>query len=550
MTDVLDAIAEKLFAKYGADAALAAAEQRDYGDLTVYQEDPVRFGEEILGEDYTEDVKEMLESVRDNVITIAKSANATGKTHGAARACVWWQLCFPDAQVWSTAAPPEDNLRKLLWGEIGHIREKNPSLFENFVKLNDLHYEVHKKSFLTGAAIPMSGTEAQREAKFSGKHAPYLLFVVDEGDAVPEEVYRGIESCMSGGTVRLLVMFNPRHASGRVYQMERDGLARVVRLSAFSHPNVVTGENVIPGAVDRPTTIRRINQWCRPLVSDEEIDGECFELPGFLAGEVGESQAGVKFPPLKAGYYKIMDPAFSYMVLGEYPSQNINQLISKAWVDKARERWDIYVRHYGELVPNLSGVMGLDPAEYGQDANASLVRYGGFVTRPKVWGGVDILSSADKGVIEYNTNYNVICCNVDANGVGAGVAPQMQRNGCSSWAVKTQERATEKTEMGEFRLLRDQLWWNVREWLRFDPGAMLPPDEELMEELLVPTYEIKKGKIIVMPKDTMRELLKRSPNKADALCLTFAPTKKMSVGMTEAEADDLLAKYGPPRTIH
>ena len=52
---------------------------------------------------------------------------------------------------------------------------------------------------------------------------------------------------------------------------------------------------------------------------------------------------------------------------------------------------------------------------------------------------------------------------------------------------------------------------------------MGPPDEMLTEELLYPTYEVKDGKIKVMPKDTMRELLKRSPDRADALCLTFAP---------------------------
>jgi hypothetical protein len=50
---------------------------------------------------------------------------------------------------------------------------------------------------------------------------------------------------------------------------------------------------------------------------------------------------------------------------------------------------------------------------------------------------------------------------------------------------------------------------------------MLPADEMLIEELACPTYEIRNGKIFVMPKDTMRELLKRSPDRADSLCLTF-----------------------------
>ncbi|MFC1895986.1 hypothetical protein ACFL0Q_04935, partial [Thermodesulfobacteriota bacterium] len=69
--------------------------------------------------------------------------------------------------------------------------------------------------------------------------------------------------------------------------------------------------------------------------------------------------------------------------------------------------------------------------------------------------------------------------------------------------------------------LRDELWWACREWLRTDPGAMLPPDELLLEELRIPTYEVRNGKVTVMRKDTMRDLLKRSPDRADALCLTF-----------------------------
>jgi hypothetical protein len=61
----------------------SASESQDR--FSRYQDDPVAFGVEVLGEAYTDDVKAMMESVRDYPITIAKSANATGKTHGAAR---------------------------------------------------------------------------------------------------------------------------------------------------------------------------------------------------------------------------------------------------------------------------------------------------------------------------------------------------------------------------------------------------------------------------------------------------------------------------------
>lgn len=479
------------------------------------------FGERLLGESYTDDVKSMLESVRDNPVTVAKSANATGKTHGAARVAVWWFKCFPDSQVYTAAAPPESNLKKLLWGEIGGITEKHPDLFKGDSLIN-LHIQRSAQSFLTGVTIPMSGTAAQRQAKFSGKHAPHLLFIIDEGDAVPDEVYQAIESCMSGGHARLLVMFNPRSESGEVYRMERDRRANVVSLSAFNHPNVLTGREEIPGAVTQETTIRRVNEWCRPLAPGEK--GECFELPGFLEGKTARSQSGRVYPPLRPGQYKIIEPAFSYMVLGQYPSQASTALISKEWINRARARWDSYVIEHGEIPPQgTMATMGLDVGEFGSDANVTCFRYGGYVERLVSWSGIDTVATGDRAAEEYRAR-KVMRCNVDATGVGAGVAPQMQRAGCSATPTKVASSPTQSTELGEFGLLRDQIWWSCREWLRTDTGAMLPPDEMLLEELSIPTYEVQSGKVRVMKKETMRELLKRSPDRADALCLTFAPS--------------------------
>ena len=216
-----------------------------------------------------------------------------------------------------------------------------------------------------------------------------------------------------------------------------------------------------------------------------------------------------------------MEPAFSYMVLGQYPSKGSAQLISRAWVIQARQRWDAHVAEHGERPPQYSmAVMGLDVGEYGSDSNAACFRCGGFVERLTTWGGIDTIQTADRAIGLYRER-NALRCNVDATGIGAGVAPYMARQGCSAVPVKVASSPTQKTDMGEFQILRDQLWWACREWLRADPGAMLPPDEYLIEELLVPTYEIKYGKIRVMSKDTMRELLRRSPDRADALCLTF-----------------------------
>jgi hypothetical protein len=486
-----------------------------------YQDDPVGFGEKILGESYTPEVKALMESVRENPVTVAQSANAVGKTHAAARVAVHWFKCYPESQVYTAAAPPENNLKKLLWGEIGSLIEKHPDIFKGDAVTN-LHIARGAKSFLTGVTIPTSGTAAQREAKFSGKHSPHLLFILDEGDAIPDEVYRGIESCMSGGHARLLIMFNPRAEIGEAYRMIRDGRAHVVKLSAFDHPNVVTGKDIIPGAVTRQTTIRRINEWCRPLVEGETPDTTCFRLPAFLEGQTARSQNGQEYPPLRAEWYKIMEPAFSYMVLGEYPTQGSTHLISREWIAQARARWDLYVAERGERPPeHTTAVMGLDVGEFGTDANVAAFRYGGFVERLISWGGVDTIMTGDRAAAEYKSR-NVRTANVDATGVGSGVAPHMKRQGCYAYPVKVASSPTRTTELGEFQIMRDQLWWECREWLRTDPGAMLPPDEMLIEELLTPTYDVQNGRIRIMKKATMRELLKRSPDRADGLCLTFA----------------------------
>ncbi len=501
-----------------------------------YQENPVGFVEEVLKEKPTEDIKRMMNSVRDNVITIARSSNGTGKTWGAARLAAWVYKAFPESQVWTAAAPPEDNLKKLLWGEIGDILNKHKDVFKGDEK-KSLHIQRTPLQFITGVTIPSSGTNAERVAKFSGKHAPVLVFILDEGDAIPDAVYEGIESCMSGGTiVRLLIMFNPRHESGEVWRKERSGLANVVEMSAFRHPNVITGKNLIPGAVTREVTVQRINEWCRPL-NKEELkkyvkgrDNDVFFLPKFLNGVVAaKKKKGESYPPLKPGPYKIENAVFSYMVLGRYPTEGASQLISRTWIDAARTRWDAYVAKFGEVPPKgVSCVMGQDVAEEGVDSNTSCFRWGGFVERFLGWSKIDVIETGDKAAEQYHARHPVKHCAVDATGIGSGVAPHMRRIGCTAYGVKVAERNDKVCEFGEFGLVRDEMMWAVREWLRTDTGAMLPPDDDLIEELMCPTWRTVGKYVKVMSKDGkdgMRDRLKRSPDKFDALALTFAPVK-------------------------
>ena len=489
--------------------------------LTRFAANPGAFGEVILGESYTDDVKRVFESVVRNPVTVAISANAVGKTHAAARIALWWYKTREGAQVYTAAAPPEKNLKTLLWGEISSIARKHSGLFQGDT-IRSLEISRAPQEFICGVTIPTSGTKEAREAKFSGKHAPELLFILDEGDAIPDEVYSGIESCMSGGNARLLIMFNPRGAMGHVRRLVDERRAAVVSLSAFRHPNVVEGRDVIPGAVTREQTVKRVSKWCRPLVDQEPVNEECFELPTFLEGATAMDDNGQMLPPLQAGQYKIVEPAFSYMVLGQYPAVANQQLISPDWIAAARSRFDTWMNARGNTPPEgVPPVAGLDVAEYGADLSMLCFRYGGFVPPLVVAGRMDTDALAD-AVKPMCDDRGAARLNVDGTGVGSGVAPKVTRKGLPSFSVILSAKPTKSCEFGTFQILRDQLLWAIREWLRTDTGAMLPPDQMLIDELRVLTYDVDpKGIIHVTQKDVIKELLKRSPDRLMSLAMTF-----------------------------
>lgn len=496
----------------------------DGSDYSRYQNDPVGFAREQLGVTLTPDVRDMVESVRDNRITVARSATGTGKSHGAAVLAIWFKVCFPKSSVFTVCNPFEN--QRILWGEIGTMVNEHPLLFENY-NITNFHIQDTRrdKDFIRALAMPTTGTDAVKESKFSGKHNVHMLFLGDEADCIPDFALRGVEGCMSGGIiVRLLLLNNPRSQVGEPYRLERDKDAKIIHLSAFAHPNVQTGEQIIPGAVDRETTVQRINEWCRPLHENERESMNTFRLPEFLVGAVARRKGTSEtYPPLKAGAYFIEESAFHYMVLGEYPPQPASQLISREWTSNARARYDAYVSQYGNTPPAQTlAIMGLDVSELGEDSNVAAFRYGGFIPPLVIWAGIDTYTTGKRAVCEYNER-NVLRCNVDATGTGSGVAPHMNMSKCLAIPVKVAESPVSSCDLGEFKILRDELWWRCREWLRTDPGAMLPPDERLLEELHTPTYEVDGGKIRVMQKKVMRELLGRSPDRADALCLTFNP---------------------------
>ena len=209
-------------------------------------------------------------------------------------------------------------------------------------------------------------------------------------------------------------------------------------------------------------------------------------------------------------------------MLGLFPWEADWALIPMAWVQRARQNYDVFMESVlrGEVELPTVPICGLDVAEMGSDANAFLARYDNYVAPLERWEGLEIPATTDRAC-RHARRVGSSIVNVDAIGVGAGVAPTMKRDGVKAEGVKVSWKSTRETEEFKFVSLRDQLWWSVREWLaRSD--VMLPPDDELEADLLAYEYSIGRRGIGVSSKKLVRSrLMGRSSDGGDALMLTF-----------------------------
>jgi hypothetical protein len=217
--------------------------------------------------------------------------------------------------------------------------------------------------------------------------------------------------------------------------------------------------------------------------------------------------------------------AYRVRVLGQFPAVDDDTVIPYEYVHGAQER-DI-------IVPRalLTELWGLDCARFGRDLNV-LVRRTKIDVVPDIqyWGGVNLMETAGKVKQKWDQTQpserpELIL--IDSNGLGAGVADRLIELKLPVMCVNVSESAAFKDRY--FRL-RDQLWFECREWLsRLNVSLPAPsgerncPFERLGADLVTPKYSVmSSGKNKVESKDDMKKRGYDSPNFADALCLTFA----------------------------
>ena len=184
-------------------------------------------------------------------------------------------------------------------------------------------------------------------------------------------------------------------------------------------------------------------------------------------------------------------------------------LISPLLVQQARSTGSI--QGYGPLY------LGVDPAEYGDDATAIVFRRGRQVfglQRYHKRGPMEVAGIVAALIDEYKPH--AVC--VDATGHGIGVTDRLQELGYKIYAVKFGARALDE----RYKDRRSEMWGRMLDWFRDQPVS-IPVDDVMGADLTSLSYSYNSSRQLVLEsKEHARSRGISSPDTADALALTFA----------------------------
>ena len=225
--------------------------------------------------------------------------HSTGKTNCVAAIASHFFDCFAPCVI-SLVAPGKTQVVDQVLKEIKILRSgkglPGKVMTESIRGPRDGESEKHYiRVAVTGDAHGTGGERLQ------GMHAPRQLVIMDESEGILEQFRSPIQSWLSGGQGVIIMLANPKRRTGWYHRCKAEPQVANMELSCLWHPNVLSGREVIKGAVRRDYVMGKL-KGCRK-VDRHDPDRDTFELP-WLPGAIWEP-----------------DEEFSFRVLGRAPAQ-------------------------------------------------------------------------------------------------------------------------------------------------------------------------------------------------------------------------------------
>ncbi len=298
-------------------------------------------------------------AIRDHSRVAVRSGNTVGKSRIASEIILWFLLSHYPSKVIITA-PTFNQIENILWKEIAKLYHLSSQpiggdLLKTELKMNDEWF-----------AIGISTDEVNR---FQGFHSPNLLVIIDEALGVPQMIWEAIEGLHPS---KILAIGNPLTPEGNFFNCFSSPLWYKISISCQECVDWQNRNGKIPGLVTQEWIDERKDEW-------------------------GEAS-----------------PLYQARVLGEFPQEGTDVLISMAWVDKARE---IEIDEPEDAVRIVSNDVA---SKHGQSENVIGYRIGHTLMEVDIFHQIPITMTAQKVKLKYESKKaNTIV--IDSDGMGEGV---------------------------------------------------------------------------------------------------------------------------------
>lgn len=301
---------------------------------------------------------------------------------------------------------------------------------------------------------------------FAGLHNEgRIIFVVfDEGSGIDDKIWEVTEGALTDEKTIIiwLVFGNPTQATGRFRECFRK----------YKH------------------------RWITRQIDSRTVEGTNKEQLNKWVADYGEDSDFVKV-----------------RVRGIFPNTSANQFISQALVDKSLA---VDLKPYQYTFAPV--IIGVDPAWTGNDELTMYMRQGLYskllYTCPKNDDDVAIA----RRIAYYEDTYQASGVFIDA-GYGTGIYSIGKSLGRNWRLVWFNGEVIDKGYLNK----RAEMAGGLKQWL-VDGGALDKDDKIIVDEILALEAFNRQtdGRIQLASKDDMRDMLGASPNRLDALGLTFA----------------------------
>ncbi len=392
------------------------------------------------------------------------SGHGIGKSAGIGMLSQWAMSCFDDAKV-TVTANTETQLRTKTVPEVRKWFRAaiNSSWFDPQATTIKSMDPVHKESWRVDF-IPWS--EHNTEA-FAGLHnkGKIILLVFDESSKIADKVWEVAEGALTDeDTIIIWLAFgNPTRNTGRFRECFRRYRHRWVCKQIDSR--------TVPG-----TNKKKIAEW-------EQDHGE------------------------DSDFFKIR-------VRGQFPAQSAMQFISTEDVDNARRAMP---RLRPEMIEFAPKIIGLDPAWTGEDTLEIFLRQGLYSKHLRTIAKNDNDIQIANLLANLEDEHKADAVFIDG-GYGTGIVSAGKTLGRNWRLVWFSEKPYDPGYVNK----RAEMWGLMKQWLK-EGGAIEQNDEVLYQDLIgLETVPRLDGKILLESKEDMKTRGVPSPNRGDALALTFA----------------------------